>query len=148
MYDNSTSTRNYLGGLARGAGLSEPAIARFIDVVREFRLHGPTLIAAMEAGDVADVDLFGISRISQDPRAATLEHGDGRAHGRTITWTVRLYTRSPHKVINSFPDGAGGAEKALVSAIKYRDLNLRTPHTARGPYHPKRRRPIPAGHEA
>jgi hypothetical protein len=143
MYDRSTATRNYLGGVARRAGFSDPAIGRFIDAVREFRLDCHSLIAALAECAVNDVDLFGISRITQLPRLASSDESRPcQAHGRTFTWTVRLYVRSLDKVVGSFADTkCGGTEKALVQALAFRDRHLRSAHQPRGPYHPKRRRP-------
>jgi hypothetical protein len=143
MYENSTAIRNRLGGLARNAGLPEPAIGRFIDTVRAFQLDGLALIDALRRTGINDVDLFGISRIDQAPRRADSEVGDGRAHGRTVTWTVRLYVRTTRPIVSSFADGTEGPERALAAAIAFRDLHLRAPHHPRGPYHPKRPRPTP-----
>jgi hypothetical protein len=138
MYDDSPARRNYLGGVARNARLPEEAIGRFIDLVRAFSLDEDALVAAMLRSHVVDADLFGISRISQPARRARR----GRSHGRTVTWTVRLYVRSASPAVGSFADSQyGGTESALVAAMRFRDLMLRTPHQPRGPYHSKRPRP-------
>ena len=146
MYDDSTATRNYLGGLAREAGLPEPAIPRFIDTVRVFNLNAERFVQALTAYGLTDADLFGISRIEQGKRhpdrTADPQSDPSGYHGRTAAWSLRLFTRDPErKVSETFSDGARGAEFALATAMKSRDAYTGGTHTPRGPYHRKRRRP-------
>lgn len=154
LQDQATEYRNYLGGVARRGGIRESAIGRFIDTVRHFRLDAEAFLHELRRRALRDVDLFGISRIDQPPRPRSELATDPdrpleeQWHGWTRAWTVRLYVHSEDPVSATFSDGEEGPEHSLATAMRFRDEKLRTPHTPRGPYTARKKRPgssAPAG---